>query len=234
MIKNERVTLSFHDLEIGYKSKPLTKPINLSLNEGNLIALMGLNGTGKTTLFKTILNELQPLSGEVRFNDKTLDIKNLQHTIGIVYTERTHIFGFTVRDMIAMGRMPYTNRFGKLSSKDNSIIDDYIEQLELKQIEFSQINNLSDGQFQKVMIARALAQETPVILLDEPTAFLDVKNKVIIYKLLKKLVKEKNKIILVSTHQLEFCNDYCDKVLLLKDKELIEKKPEEINSAVFD
>ena len=133
-----------------------------------------------------------------------------------------------------MGRMPHTNRFGKLTEKDNAIIDSYISQLELHKIENKQIDNLSDGQFQKVMIARALAQETPVILLDEPTAFLDVKNKLIIYNLLKKLAKEQNKTILVSTHHIEFCNDYCDKALLLKDKKIVEKSAIEIKSSDFD
>lgn len=230
----DKTTLSFHNLEIGYKDNTLSNPINISLQEEELIALMGLNGVGKTTLFKTILKEQLPLSGEIKFKGKRLELNELQHTIGVVYTERTQIFGFTVRDMVAMGRMPHTNRFGKLTKEDNAIIEDYIAQLELQEIEHKQIDNLSDGQFQKVMIARALAQETPVILLDEPTAFLDVKNKLMIYNLLKRLVKEEGKTILVSTHHIEFCNDYCDKALLLKDKELVEKSAREISSKDFD
>ena len=233
-MNQEKTIITFHELEIGYPDNTLSNPINLSLQEGELVALMGLNGTGKTTLFKTILKEQSPLAGEIRFKGKRLELNDLQHSIGVVYTERTHIFGFTVRDMIAMGRMPHTNRFGKLTEKDNAIIDSYISQLELKEIENKQIDNLSDGQFQKVMIARALAQETPVILLDEPTAFLDVKNKLMIYNLLKKLAKEQNKTILVSTHHIEFCNDYCDKALLLKDKKIVEKSAIEIKSSDFD
>jgi len=130
--------------------------------------------------------------------------------------------------------MPHTNRFGKLTQEDNDIIDSYISHLELEKIENKQIDKLSDGQFQKVMIARALAQETPVILLDEPTAFLDVKNKLMIYNLLKKLTKDQNKTILVSTHHIEFCNDYCDKVLLLKNKEMTVRNADEISTKDFD
>ena len=232
MMKEE--VLSFHELEIGYPSNSLSAPINLSICEGDLIALMGLNGVGKTTLFKTILKEQAPLNGVIKFKGKELKISDLQHAIGVVYTERTHIFGFTVRDLIAMGRMPHTNRFGKLSDKDNAIIDYYIAHLELEPIANKQIDNLSDGQFQKVMIARALAQETPIILLDEPTAFLDVKNKLMIYNLLKKLAKEQGKTILVSTHHIEFCNKFCNKAFLLKDKKLTEKKATEITEEDFD
>lgn len=234
MMSSEKTTLSFHNLEIGYPDNALSKPINLLLKEGELIALMGLNGVGKTTLFKTILKENSSISGEIKFNGELLHLNDLQHSIGIVYTERTHVFGFTVRNMIAMGRMPHTNRFGKLTEKDNVIIDLYISQLELKEIEHKEIDNLSDGQFQKVMIARVLAQETPVILLDEPTAFLDVKNKLMIYNLLRTLAKEKGKTILVSTHHIEFCNEYCDKALLLKNKELVEKTAKEIRVSDFD
>jgi iron complex transport system ATP-binding protein len=233
-MNQEKSIISFHELEIGYPDNTLSNPINLSLQEGELIALMGLNGTGKTTLFKTILKEQLALSGEIRFKGKQLELNDLQHSISVVYTERTHIFGFTVRDMVAMGRMPHTNRFGKLTEKDNAIIEFYISQLELEKIEQTQIDNLSDGQFQKVMIARALAQETPVILLDEPTAFLDVKNKLMIYNLLEKLAKEQNKTILVSTHHIDFCKNYCDKVFLLKDKQLTEKLAIEIKSTDFD
>ncbi|MDA9261737.1 ABC transporter ATP-binding protein [Flavobacteriales bacterium] len=233
-MKKDESIISFYNLEIGYPDNSLSLPINLSIPEGELIALMGLNGVGKTTLFKTILKEQTPIAGEIKFREKLLKLKDLQHSIGVVYTERTHIFGFSVRDMIAMGRMPHTNRFGKLTQEDNDIIDSYISHLELEKIENKQIDKLSDGQFQKVMIARALAQETPVILLDEPTAFLDVKNKLMIYNLLKKLTKDQNKTILVSTHHIEFCNDYCDKVLLLKNKEMTVRNADEISTKDFD
>ena len=233
-MNQDKSTISFHNLEIGYSDNALSNPINVSLQEGELIALMGLNGVGKTTLFKTILKEQLPLAGMIKFKGKSLELNELQHSIGVVYTERTQIFGFTVRDMVAMGRMPHTNRFGKMTEKDNTLVDSYIFQLGLQKIEHKQIDNLSDGQFQKVMIARVLAQETPVILLDEPTAFLDVKNKLMIYNLLKKLTKEEGKTILVSTHHIEFCNDYCDKALLFKNKELLEKAAREITSSDFD
>ena len=133
-----------------------------------------------------------------------------------------------------MGRMPHTNHFGGLKSKDIEIVNYYIKLLNLKELKNQQINNLSDGQFQKVMIAKALAQETPLLLLDEPTAFLDIKNKEIIFKLLKKLAVEMGKTIFVSTHNLDFCKEYCDDLWLIKDNKLKVYPGNEITKEFFN
>lgn len=232
-MKETNSILFLKELSIGYANKALVAPFSVKAQSGELIALMGLNGTGKTTLFKTILKEIPALSGLVQIKEKTVHLKDLKHCISVVFTDRVSIFGFTVRDLIAMGRMPHTNRFGKLTEKDNEIIERAIVQLKLEHIADTQINSLSDGQFQKVMIARALTQETPLLLLDEPTAFLDVKNKSMIYSLLRELTQQHGKTVIVSTHQLEFCTQYCDKVWMIKDSELTEKVAKEIKEDDF-
>ncbi|MGB1040626.1 MAG: ABC transporter ATP-binding protein [Flavobacteriales bacterium] len=226
--------LTFRDLTIGYETNSLVDSINISASKGDLIALMGLNGTGKTTLFKTILGEIPPISGQILLNGNLIDFKDIQHQISVVFTNRISIFGFTVRDMVAMGRMPYTNRFGKLSTEDNQIVSNYISELNLTEIEDLEINNLSDGQFQKVMIARALAQETSLLLLDEPTAFLDIKNKKMIHSLLSKLSSNNGKTVIVSTHNDEFCKEYCSKAWIIKNNKLIEKDSKLISDQDFD
>lgn len=231
---NPTSILTLVNLEIGYNSQPLITAINAQANAGELIALMGLNGTGKTTLFKTILKETPALAGKVLINNQEIALNLLQTEIAVVYTERVSIFGFTVFDMVAMGRMPHTNRFGKLTNHDLEVINSSLTQLDLLDIAQMQVDNLSDGQFQKVMIARALAQETPLLLLDEPTAFLDIKNKRMIHSLLVDLAVNHNKTILVSTHDLAFCQAHCNKVWLVAKGQLNQKKPTEISERNFD
>lgn len=233
-MKNSTSILALVNLEIGYNSQSLISAINAQANKGELIALMGLNGTGKTTLFKTILKETPALAGKVLINNQEIALNLLQTEIAVVYTERVSIFGFTVFDMVAMGRMPHTNRFGKLTNHDLEVINKSLNQLDLLDIAQMQVDNLSDGQFQKVMIARALAQETPLLLLDEPTAFLDIKNKRIIHRLLADLSVNHNKTILVSTHDLAFCKAHCTTVWLVANGQLIQKKPSELNESNFD
>jgi iron complex transport system ATP-binding protein len=225
--------LSCKNLTIGYSNISIVEGINLSANKGELIALMGLNGTGKTTFFKTILKEIPLISGDIKVLENSINKADLQQLVSVVYTDRVSIFGFTVRDMVAMGRMPHTNLFGTLNDVDKLVIQRNIDSLELNELADVEINSLSDGQFQKVMIARALTQETPIILLDEPTAFLDIKNKKMIHALLGKLAKDQNKTILVSTHNLDFCKEFCTKVWLIENRKMQAHQPEMISEANF-
>jgi iron complex transport system ATP-binding protein len=225
--------LATTNLSVGYKNKELVTDINLSIDKGDLIALMGLNGTGKTSFFKTVLGEINPLKGEVLINNTNVNQLKIEDFISVVYTDKIDIFGLTVYDIISLGRLNKLNWLGKLKKEDEQIIDNYISLLGLEGIKKQEVNSLSDGQLQKVMIGRALAQDTPIILLDEPTAFLDVKNKKIINELLKKLTEVENKTIIVSTHDIDFANTYCNKALLIKNKKIENYLGSEINEQLF-
>ena len=185
---------------LAYGNKVVAKDINAELLPGELVCLVGRNGAGKSTLIRHILKE----NPDPKF-------------ISVVLTDRIDIDRMTVRDIVAMGRMPYTGFFGKLSDEDERIVSEAIETLSLHEFSNRQINTLSDGERQKAIIAKALAQQTPYILLDEPTAFLDYPSKVSTMQMLKKLCKENNKAILISTHDLDIALQYCDKVWHMTD-----------------
>lgn len=222
---NNQHRLIFKDAKIGYSAKVLVEPFNLELNKGELIALTGLNGAGKTSLFKTILKEIPLLGGECLINNNPLDEVETYDWISVVYTDKLDTLGLTVRDVLESGKWRAANWRGKISSKANNTINNYVKLLSIEHIEYQPLKTLSDGQFQKVMIAKALIQETPIILLDEPTAFLDVKNKKEIFNLLRDIAEKEGKTIIVSTHDMEFCKQYCNRVLMIKNKKL-----QEINS----
>lgn len=221
------------NLSVGYKDKVLVKEINLTVNQGDLVALMGLNGAGKTSFFKTILGEIPSIKGDVFINKENLLKLKSEDYISVVYTDKIDVFGLTVWDIISLGRLNKLNWLGKLKKEDELVVNKYISLLGLNEIKHQQINSLSDGQFQKVMIGRALAQETPIILLDEPTAFLDVKNKKIINNLLLKLAKEQNKTIIVSTHDIDFANKFCEKAFLIQEGKIKEYLGKEITENLF-
>ena len=192
--------MKLENVILAYGNKVVAKDINAELLPGELVCLVGRNGAGKSTLIRHILKE----NPDPKF-------------ISVVLTDRIDIDRMTVRDIVAMGRIPYTGFFGKLSDEDERIVSEAIETLSLHEFSNRQINTLSDGERQKAIIAKALAQQTPYILLDEPTAFLDYPSKVSTMQMLKKLCKENNKAILISTHDLDIALQYCDKVWHMTD-----------------
>ena len=217
------------DLEIGYKSKgknsSVFKGINMTLNDGDLIGLMGDNGIGKSTLLKTLTGNLIPLSGEIIVNGKNIieySAQQLAQLLSIVVTEKIGGFNLTVWDVVASGRIPYINIFGKLSAKDENIVIYSLEQLNLIALKDKLIDELSDGQRQKVMIAKSLAQQTPIIILDEPTAFLDYTSKHQLFKTLKQLCEEQKKLIIVSSHDLDLMKTYVTKSVTMAEDNKIE------------
>ena len=199
--------MNITNLTLAYGKKVVAHIDDVELLPGQLVCLVGRNGTGKSTLIRHIL--------------KTTDLTG---KIAVVLTDRIDIDRMTMRDVVAMGRMPYTGFFGKLNSEDNRIVDEAMKTLGIEQFANQQINTLSDGERQKAMIAKALAQQTPYILLDEPTAFLDYPSKVSTMQILRNLVQEHNKAILISTHDLDVALRYCDKVWLM-GRELTEMMP---------
>ena len=210
--------LKTSSLSIGYDDKTVVSDINVTLNEGDIIALVGPNGAGKSTLFKTFSTHIKPLGGNIELYGKDLmsySPKERAKLLGIVLTERPDDMFLKVFDVVAAGRYPYTGMFGKLSDNDENKIKVSLELVGVNHLINRIFNTLSDGEKQKVMIAKAIAQNTPVIMLDEPTAFLDYPSKIELFSLLKKLAKEQKKAILFSSHDLELLLRYTDNLWII-------------------
>lgn len=215
-------TIELQSLSIGYPNKKgvkvVAENINASINEGELTCLLGTNGIGKSTLLRT-LSAFQPkLSGEIRIQGKVLEEyadAELSHIISVVLTDRVDVRNMTAEELIGLGRSPYTSFWGTLGKRDKEIVDQAISQIGIQNLAHRMVHTLSDGERQKVMIAKALAQETPIIFLDEPTAFLDFPSKVEIMQLLHKLSRETHKTIFLSTHDLELALQIADKLWVM-------------------
>jgi len=192
--------------------------INFKLLKGELTAIVGINGIGKSTLLRTLGNFQAKVSGSIKINGN--DLENFQplelaSKISVVLTEPIASKNLTVQELIALGRQPYTNWLGKLSPEDVLKISEAIKMLELSDLKDKKCYELSDGQLQRVLIARALAQDTDIILLDEPTTHLDLYHKVQILKLLKSIAHQTQKTILFTSHEIEMAIQLCDKIVIL-------------------
>ncbi len=223
--------LSTDRLKIGYEKKEVLSNLNLNIGSGDVICLMGPNGSGKSTLLKTFVGLLKPIEGEVKILGKNLndlEPKDLSKLVSVVLTERGNISGLTVEDIVRLGRFPHTNMWGKLEEKDRRIIKECIELLNLENLKSELATELSDGQLQKVFIARALAQDAPLIVLDEPTTFLDISNKMELMAILDRISKARNKALLFSSHDWELALEMCPKVWLIDSSgSIVAGTPEE-------
>ena len=228
--------LKLSDITIGYPDKNKTNTIqsnlNLSADRGELIALIGKNGCGKSTLIRSIAC-LQPIySGEISLENKdlfNLKPENRARLLSVVLTGQHSVASFNVRELISIGRDPYTGWLGNLSERDNEIISDAMKMTYLEGFDDRNIYELSDGERQRVFIARALAQDTPLILLDEPTSHLDLSNRINILLLLQKLARDTGKTIIISTHELETAMQVADKLWLMENgKGIIVGTPEDL------
>ena len=224
--------LKTKDLHIGYKDKAILPPINVSLEEGSLIALIGPNGAGKSTLFKTLTAHIKAIGGSIELMGKELSeysAKEKAMLIGLVLTERPDDMFLKVYDVVASGRCPYTNFFGKIEKEDENVIQESLDIVGINQLKNRYFNTLSDGEKQKVMIAKTLAQNTPIIFMDEPTAFIDYPSKIELFSLMKMLTKERNKTIIFSSHDLELLLRYTDDIWLIsKGKQLISANKDDL------
>lgn len=224
--------LSTSNLCIGYKSKtatiPLAKNLNLNLEKGKLIALIGANGIGKSTLLRTLTGIQKPLSGTVYLNEKNihkLDALSLAQNLSVVLTEKLPPSNLTVWELIALGRQPYTNWIGKLTENDIVKINEAINLTQIEHLLSKKHYEISDGQLQIVLIARALSQDTSLIILDEPTTHLDLQHKVSLLKLLKKLTQEMEKSILFSTHDIDMAIQLSDEMIIMTPENTVQDQP---------
>ncbi len=210
-----QITLSH--LSVGYKvGHAVVSDINLALQSGKLASLIGANGVGKSTLLKTLTGFLPKLEGSLLLDGKDISEfsqRALARQISIVLTQKPDVQNLTVEEIVGLGRSPYTGFFGKLHANDQQIVDESIIAVGIEKLKNRMIQTLSDGERQKVMIAKALAQQTPVIFLDEPTAFLDFSSKVETFQLLQRMAHEMGKLVLLSTHDLELAVRFSDTLL---------------------
>ena len=226
--------IRLQNLSIGYqtsrKRKVVASPLNASLNKGEMTCLLGANGTGKSTLMRTICNFIPALNGNILLNDKLiskLSELDLARQISVVLTDKISIPNATLFELVAFGRSPFTGFLGKLTAEDKAIVNQSIERCGIAHKKHDLISSLSDGERQKATIAKALAQNTPYILLDEPTAFLDLPAKVEIMQLLRTLASS-GKSILMSTHDLDLALQMADRLWIINQEKLIVGSPEDL------
>ncbi len=228
----KHIILKTSNLSIGYMSKKgpkvIAENINIELTRGELIGLVGANGIGKSTLLRTLTNIQHPLKGTIDLNKKLLQdysALDLAKSMSLVLTEQLMSKNLSVFELVALGRQPYTNWVGKHSEQDDFIINQAIEQTNISDLKHRKCFELSDGQFQKVLIARALSQDTDLIILDEPTTHLDMYHKAYILKLLQKLAHTTQKTILFSSHEIDLAIQLCDTMIVMTKDSVVSDDP---------
>ncbi|MEL7270532.1 MAG: ABC transporter ATP-binding protein [Bacteroidota bacterium] len=223
--------LSVASLSIGYGSKTILENLDFSIPKGRFVGIVGVNGVGKSTLMRTLGGFQSALAGEIRLENQPLQTilpNPLAKLRSVVLTEQGVTQNLTVQELIALGRYPYTNWWGKLTKVDHEQISKSLERLELIPLKDRKFHELSDGQRQRVWLARALAQQTPVILLDEPTTHLDLYHKIQILKMLQNISHAEEKTILFTTHEINMALQLCDNILLLDPTTSAFGKPTEL------
>lgn len=203
------------NLSIGYGKRTVASGLNAKFMDGELTCLLGPNGIGKSTMLRTLMGLQPPISGNISYNGRSIsDISkaDMARIVSIVLTDKPEIGNISVREVVALGRNPYTGFWGSLSADDERIVADTIKTVGMTRYMDTPIGSLSDGERQKVMTAKALAQQTPVVLLDEPTSFLDFRSKVDMMSLLRQLAHSMHKTIVLSTHDLSLAQQMADKL----------------------
>ena len=228
--------ISLSQLSVGYTlSHPVISDINLELRSGQLACLIGENGIGKSTLLKTLTGFLPKLKGSLLLGNRDIESfsqRELARQVSIVLTQKPDVQNLTIEEIIGLGRSPYTGFFGRLRAEDRKVVDDAIATMGIEKLRGRMIQTLSDGERQKVMIAKALAQETSIILLDEPTAFLDFPSKAETFQSLQRMAHERDKLILLSTHDLELAVRFADSLLEVKKGALQAVSASEVKASI--
>lgn len=232
-------SIELNRLAIGYRTKTGTRvvvsDIDADLQSGQLTALLGVNGVGKSTLMRTMAGFMKPLAGTIKLLDCPLEDyseSEVAKRIGVVLTDNCRIAGMTAGELVALGRSPYTGFWGRLQKRDRQLVAEAFERVGIGPLINRELTTLSDGERQKVVIAKALAQETPIIFLDEPTAFLDYPSKMDLLHLLHSLAHDTGRTIFLSTHDLDAILPMADHVWLLdKERPFCQGSPASLVSA---
>ena len=220
-------------LVVGYQGKPIVRDIHIRLRQGEILTLIGPNGAGKSTVLKSIAKQLSPLEGTIRIGGESLDEIHgdaLARKMAVVFTERIHSELMTSEDVVATGRYPYTGKFGILSKADYRVVDEAMRLVHVEELKGQNFAKISDGQRQRVMLARALAQEPEILLLDEPTSYLDVKYKLEFLTVLQEMTRKKKLTVIMSLHELDMAQRISDRILCIGRSHCVEKfgRPEKI------
>lgn len=227
--------LKTENLKIGYslkkEQKVIASGVNIELERAQLTAVLGSNGVGKSTFLRTLSGVQPSLDGKILLEDNELQTISPQKQaalVSVVLTQQPFSRNLSVWELIALGRQPYTNWIGNLSDKDRAQVQEALQVVQIEELQNRKCFELSDGQLQKVMIARALAQNTPVMILDEPTSHLDMYHKAQVLKLLKELSQKTGKAILFATHEINLALQLCDSIILMLPEKVQQGKPAEL------
>ena len=215
--------IRFENLTLGYGDRTLIESLTGNIPRGQLTALVGRNGTGKSTLLRAIATLGEKTNGEILIDEtpiEQLSPMQMARLISLVTTDKVRITNLRCRDVVALGRAPYTNWIGRMQEQDNQIVEQALSSVGMSDYADKTMDRMSDGECQRIMIARALAQQTPIILLDEPTAFLDMPNRYELCSLLRRLAHQEQKCILFSTHELDIALSLCDSIALISPPKL--------------
>ena len=222
-------------LTVGYRGHRVVEDISLSLPCGRLVCLLGPNGAGKSTLLRTLCGFQPPIAGTVTISGSditTMSAAEVARLVSVVLTDRPLTPSLTAAEMVGMGRAPYTGFWGRLSDDDRRLVSEAMQTVGIAPLATRRMGRLSDGELQKVMIAKALAQHTPVIVLDEPTAFLDYPSKVAVMKTLARLAHDEGKTILMSTHDLELAAQLGDELMKIENKHIRKITADEVSRII--
>ena len=208
--------LQTEQMTVGYHGKPLIEKINLCLRRGEIMTLIGPNGSGKSTILKSIVRQLRPLGGVVRLEQVSLEELSPQavaQKMSVLMTDRLQPELMTCRDVVSSGRYPYTGRLGVLRDEDKKIVEQSLSQVDALAFADAPFSAVSDGQRQRILLARALCQQPQLIVLDEPTSFLDIRYKLELLSVLKRMVRENDLAVLLSLHELDLARRISDTVI---------------------
>lgn len=220
------------DLSVGYNGNSLIRDINIGINKGEIVTLIGPNGSGKSTILKSITRQLKVVGGNVFFDDTSflkLPYKELASKMAVVLTDRIKTELMTCHDIVATGRYPYTGRLGILTQEDERLVEEAMQAVHAQELGNRDFNAISDGQKQRVLLARAICQDPDVIVLDEPTSFLDVKYKLELLSILERMARQKKITVIMSLHEIDLAQKISDKIICVKGETISHYgNPEEV------